>query len=338
MTTKKAAIIQCNMATTALASIRAAKQHKLHTIRLHWGQTRTDDVMDGAADLNLNISSSQEGQLRTCVKNLSQHYDIIGVLPPSGHDYRTLTIALQVAQIAEEHHLPAFSSTALKVCSNRYLTRCALQHAQIPVSNFMLIQYPSALQLAAESIGFPAQLSPIHHELPTLSVNIMSHEELMPAHHHMTHILQNWILTHDYYNDTQAMDPRTKQHLRFSISGDMIYTKCHSEPAVKITVLLSDGKICILAVATITPRGKHTHKRLTKKQLLQAEGLAGAACNALKIQNGIVNCCVQFDKNGVYVTDIIPNEVDRRLAPHIKRTLGLSLDELWLRLYSRSLS
>lgn len=333
MTQKRAAILLGN--ATAMATTpswrHALQQHDLTAILLAppknaHGKTRAP------YDLVLNVCDSDLATLRHTVTRLSNRFQIVAIVPPIGDSVETQQLGHSAAILAEELKLPGFTSAAFTLASNRYLTRCHWQQTQLPMSDFSLIQFPSALIPAAISIGLPVRLSPIHYQLRHLCAHIQREVDAPKAYQLIAHTLQRHILIHPAPLIENGQDPRTHHHIRFSWMSDMLASAEPTATSVETTVLVHDRVPQVVTCTPIAQRQRGTTSQLKRSDIIKMTELSIEGCKALQIQNGVATCLLQHAGKRILLDGIIPNHIDGRLIPAMEVICKQSWPEIMLKM------
>lgn len=282
-------------------------------------------------DLVLNVSDSEIATFRHAITRLANRFQIAAIIPPIGDSVDTQPLGYTAAVLAEELKLPGFASAAFALAANRYLTRCHWQHAQLPISDFSLIQFPSALLPAAVSMGLPVRLSPIHYHLRHLYAHIQREIDAPKAYRLIAGTLQRHILTHATPLVENGQDPRTQHHIRFSWMSDMLASTESPATSVETTLLVHDCKPQVVTCTPIAQRQRNTAPKLKRRDIITMTELSIEGCKALQIQNGVATCMLHHTADRILLDGIIPNHIDGRLIPAMEASCKRSWPEIMMK-------
>lgn len=322
MNRKPAAIVLSNLGDVAqtISWARAIRQLDVSPILLTVTPPGTETDATPAPlpfDLQLSVRDAQLSTLRATISQLSERYTIAAVIPTGDTTSDAIDLGFAASQLTDALALPGFGASAFAISANRYLTRCHFQRADLPVTDFSLVQFSSALPAAGAMIGLPVRLSPIHYGLRHLTSRISRESEACSAYHLISNTLQRHALTHPGMRFDNGTDPRTHHHIRFSWMSDMLVAADPAGTTVETVVHVRQGVPQALACAPIAQRGRRT-ATLTRKAILWNSELSVEACKAVSIQSGIATCITQHSPEGTYLDGIIPNGVDNRFIPAIE--------------------
>jgi hypothetical protein len=283
-------------------------------------------------DLVLNVGDGDLATLRHAITRLSNRFQIVAIVPPVADSINAQQLGHTAATLSEELKLPGFSKSAFALAENRYLTRCHWQHAQLPMSNFSLIQFPSALLPAAVSIGLPIRLSPIHYHLRHLCTHIQREIDAPKAYQLISRTLQRHILTHPASLTENGQDPRTHHHIRFSWMSDMLASADLTATSVETTVLVHNHTPQVVTCTPIAHRRHNATPNLKRSDIVKMTELSIEGCKALQIQSGVATCILQHSANRILLDGIIPNHVDGRLIPAIEASCKRPWPEIMMKM------
>lgn len=313
---KRPAIVQCSLGDMRqpITKTSAPKRHEPAHILL---RLNAPAAAPNGFDLVLDIGQPDLQVLRSTLERIAERYHIIALLPPNGVSFAAQEAGRMIALIAEECQLPGFGSGALALASNRFLTRCHWQQARLPTSKFSLVQFPSALALAAATIGYPAQLSPLLYTLPHLFARINRESELAKAHQLVSRVMNRYALNHPLTPFSDGCDPRTGHHIRFSPVTDMLFSAAKQSTTCALTVISRDGNPGVLACKAPPLRKADVHTLCE---------LATQACTTLGMRSGVATCIVSHGPAGNFLEGLMPHYMDPRLLP----TLGKKVAAIYL--------
>ncbi len=299
----------------------------------------TDSSNDTSADdndyaLTLDLQDWDCATLQHAVAQLSDHYQIAGIIPPYGHSLHCRAVAQAVSHLAEEFHLPGYGSLAYDLSRNRFLLRCAWRSAALPTPDFALIHSSSQLQRIAAQLNYPVRLSPLHFALPHLNIRSLNTRDALAAQTLLTRTLTRWVLTHGPFASESGVDLRTHQPLHFELGSDLLLSTWHPSISMAFTLVIVNRSIHIVCARQILTRNQRRNT-VRRKDFLVLQQLACSGVTAVGIHTGIVECQVQLTPAGPQLECIIPHYTDPRLLPVIEETTGRSFAELWLGLHTQ---
>lgn len=337
MNRKPAAIVLSNLGdvATTISWANAIRQHDVTPILLTVTPPGTATDATPAPlpfDLQLSVRDAELATLRETIGQLSESYSIAALIPSGATSAEAIALGHAAALLTSELALPGFGAVAFTTSTNRYLARCYWQRAGLPVTDFSLVQFPSALPAAGAMIGFPVRLTPIHYGLRHLTSRISRESEVGSAYHLIANTLQRHALTHPGLRFDNGIDPRTHHHIRFSWMSDMLVSADPAGTPVETVMHIAQGTPQVLACAPIAQRGRRTAS-LARKAILKSSELSMEACKAVGIQNGIATCILQHTPSGTYLDGILPNSVDNRFIPAIERAQKQTWAEIILRTF-----
>ncbi len=296
--------------------------------------TATERKAASGYDLVVDVANTDPATLRAALQRLSEQFELRALIPPLGIPDATHGLSHSVALLAEELNLPGFSTAAVTTAENRYLSRCRWQKSQLPVTDFALIQFPSAAVSASATIGLPVRFSPIHYGLRHLFANVTRESETQGAYRLVATTLQRHALMHDGTQIINGEDPRTHHHIRFSFSTDLLAVASPPGIPIEVTLIFSNGTPQAVSCTPIRSRRGKVPPSVSRMNIAKMTRLAIEGSQAIGIQTGVICCIIQHTKNGDYLDGIIPNHVDPRIIPMLENQYHLSWGEIVLKTYT----